>query len=250
MSDEALRGSERRWRGAGGAPELARLVAARVRAGSLPAEAGALADRLAAGATSLDDVLVAALVGQPWARELLAEPLAEACAYHGADAALDVALDDGPASRAALAAWLRALRAIGGRVALGEAFTAVARRAWRQAAGHDPHADHHAGWLRRVEAALEAVAEWLGGDPAAPPTRKVQRFADWRSTSGEDEVEQLRRLVGHAVAALLAADDELPAELEGWLLEAHELLPPDALRPTIRDALAPPRLGLEPGAPR
>ena len=244
MSDEALRGSERRWRGAGGAPELARLVAARVRAGSLPAEAGALADRLAAGTTSVEDVLVAALVGQPWARELLAEPLAEGCAYHGVDAALDVALDDGPTSRAALGVWLRALLAIGGRVALGEAFGAVARRAWKQAAGHDPHADHHAGWLRRVDAALEAVGEWLGADPTSSPTKKVQRFADWRFTSGEDEVEQLRRLVGRAVAALLADAEKLPAELEGWLVEAHELLPPDALRATIRDALAPPRLGL------
>lgn len=63
MSDEALRRSERRWRGGADAEGLARHLLAQVRAGAPPAEAARVAERLAAGETTVDDVALAGLGG-------------------------------------------------------------------------------------------------------------------------------------------------------------------------------------------
>ncbi len=245
MSDEALRGSERRWRGAGGAEALARLMLTRVRTGTLPEEAGAVAERLAAGTSTVEDLLVAGLVGHVWARELMAEQLAEACAYGGTDAALA----DGPAG---LLELLHALHAIGGRRALGEALVAVVRRARDgipapapQPGAHGHVDPRHADEVRRIDLALEALVGSLRGDERA--TADARRHTDWVHVRRGGGVGQVRWLVGHTANVLTVASAvELPSALRSWIAFAAPPLSPAALRETIRDVVAPARLGLAP----
>lgn len=245
MSDEALRGGERRWRGAGGAEALARLVQARVRAGTLPDEAARVAEQLAAGTTTVEGVLVAGLVGHPWARELVEESLAEACAYHGVDAALA----DGPPTLAGLVDLLLALHAIGGRRALGEALVAVGRRARAGVVGPPPipggHGaldGQHAFQLQRIDSGLDML-EALHQGASAPVV--LERLVAWSDARGAGDVYQVRRLVGETANVLALADSsELASALRAWCAATNLVL--SAMRDAIRDAVGPRRLGLTP----
>lgn len=241
MSDEALRGSERAWRGSHDAEALARALQARVRAGALPPEAGGLVERLASGAVTPDDVTLAGLVGHPWARDLVPPPPDDLTAWFAA-----IATFGREPFGAALLAALARVRAVVDEL----------RSGFDDQPGDfgtffvEMHARDRAfalGDLARVEDAIQA---WLpSGDPAAAAAVQLaidHGLARYRGHGFDVAVRSAAR----AAAALLAlARDPLDAptvrsQLAAWLEEVTGLVPEAELRAAVRDALAPGLLGL------
>lgn len=248
MSDEALRGSERAWRGAGGAGALARLVHARVRAGALPPEAAALAEALDAGRTDEARLLAAALVGHPWVATLLAEPLERALSAHGLLAAVPVARGWAlaVAPEESWAAWLAALERLADLETLGDALLAVGRRALLEARPRpaDPIAAERD--REEVDRLVDDLATWVESSPGSHDPGHLFQLLE---TFGGPRAH-VDALVGRTARVLMAAPADRRELLGRWLGSARALLSPDALRAAVRDAVAPSRLGLEPGGQR
>lgn len=240
MSDEALRRSERRWRGGADAEALARHLLALSRAGSLPAEAGQVAERLAAGETTVDDVILAGLGGHPWARDVAAEALAERLAYEGRDRALDVALSDGPYSPEGLVEWLGVICDLR-PTTLGVALLAVhehLRVAIEALPPPESLYGDREGSLTALDLAQRELRFWLVRERGAPFDERSYGF-----DSDDDWV------VVHAVRAVERAGgvlDERPrgrVATQEWLHGVLPLLPSHELRAIVGAVLARPMLG-------
>lgn len=236
MSDEALRRDERRWRGGGDAEGLARHLLAQVRAGALPAEAARVAERLAAGETTVDDVLLAGLGGQPWARDVAAEALAERLAYEGRERALDVALEDGPFTTQALVEWLDALR-LARPALLGAAVLRVHEHLRVAIEAVPPPVLEYTDRDRSLERAQRELATWLerGRPPGRGPDIDVDLDDDLRVPAAVQ-----------AAARAGAMIDERPwtlAVMREWVDGVLPLLPSPELRAIALAVLARPMLG-------
>ncbi len=239
MSDEALRGSERAWRGSHDAEALARALQARVRTGALPPEAGGLVERLASGAVTPDDVSLAGLLGHPWLEGLVPP------------------LPAGPVE------WFVALASFG-REPFGAALLAALARVravvdgltsgFEEQPGDfgtffvEMHARDRAFALGDLDAVKDAVEGWLastdasaGSAPALAVQLAIDRgLARYRGHGFDVAV----RSAAHAAAVLLAGEETRREALATWIDEVIGLVPADELRAAIRDALAPGLLGL------
>jgi hypothetical protein len=243
MTDEALRRSQRRWRGGADAEDLARHLLAQVRAGSLPAEAAQVAERLASGETTVEDVLLAGLAGHPWARDVAVEALAERLAYEGRERALDVALEDGPYPTEVLALWLDLLRQARPAL-LGEALLRVHEHLRAALEALPPPEDVYLDRGRSLElldGARAALGAWLsaGRPPGEGPDREVWSY-------DEPPVREAV-MAAWRVGALL---DERPpgahAARREWADAILPFLPSHELRAIIGAVLARPMLGESP----
>ncbi len=240
MSDEALRRSERRRRGGGDAEGLARHLLARVRAGGLPDEARHVAERLAAGETSVEDVLLAGLGGHPWARDVAAEALAERLAYEGRERALDVTFEDGPFTTQVLVEWLDAVRVA--RPALLGVVVLRVHEHLRVAIEALPppvmeYSDRERS-LRSLGRAQEALAAWLdaGREPGRGPDDTYVHLDDDAGVAAAVE----------AAARAGALIDERPwtrAVMREWVDGVLPLIPSPELRAIAVAVLARPMLG-------
>lgn len=253
MADEAIRSAARSFRASGDAADLARLVLAGARAGTLPAGAADLAERLAAGAVTFDDVELAALLGDPLARAIAGEALAERCAYQGHDRAFDIGVAEGPIGWELLEEWFLVVASFGRRalalVLLGvlEPLREAVREREPTLFGdgyeaffvemHRRDQEFALGDLDLIERAIEA---WLAGEGGADVERLIEQGRDrYRTTEFLDDVVSVASDVG-----ALALGDADPAKRIGrWGREAANIVPPARLVAAIRTRIAPRLLG-------